>query len=84
MEVEFITRQDLEVFRTRLLEDIRRLLSEAPRVSNKPWLRGSEVRKLLSISAGSLQSLRVSGKLKSSKVGGIHYYRYEDIEKMMQ
>ena len=84
MEVEFITRQDLEAFRISLLADIRRLLSEAPRVSNKPWLRGSEVRELLSISAGSLQSLRVSGKLKSSKVGGIHYYRYEDIEKMMQ
>jgi hypothetical protein len=83
MQLEFITKEDLEVFRVRLLEDIKLLLSQDRPVGNKPWLRGSEVRKLLSISAGSLQSLRVSGKLKSSKVGGIHYYKYEDIEKMM-
>ena len=83
MQVEFITKEDLEVFRVQLLEDIKLLLSKDHPVGNKPWLRGSEVRKLLSISAGSLQSLRVSGKLKSSKVGGIHYYRYEDIDKMM-
>jgi hypothetical protein len=84
MQLEIITKEDLEVFRVNLLEDIRQLLSQERPVGNKPWLRGSEVRKLLSISAGSLQSLRISGKLKSSKVGGIHYYRYEDIEKMMR
>jgi hypothetical protein len=84
MQLEFITKEDLEIFRVRLLEDIKLLLSQDRPVVNKPWLRGSEVRKLLSISAGSLQSLRISGKLRSSKVGGIHYYRYEDIEKMMR
>jgi len=84
MEVDFITRADLEAFRMALLQDIRQLLADRSPASNKPWLRGSEVRKLLSISAGSLQNLRVSGKLKSSKIGGIHYYRYEDIEKMMK
>lgn len=84
MQLEFINKEDLEVFRVRLLEDIKLLLSQDRPVGNKPWLRGNEVRKLLSISAGSLQSLRISGKLKSSKVGGIHYYRYEDIETMMR
>jgi len=84
MQLEFITKEDLEIFRVRLLEDIKLLLSQDRPLGNKPWLRGSEVRKLLSISAGSLQSLRISGKLRSSKVGGIHYYRYEDIEKMMR
>jgi hypothetical protein len=28
--------------------------------------------------------LRITGQLSSSKVGGIHYYRFEDIEHMMQ
>jgi predicted site-specific integrase-resolvase len=49
----------------------------------KPWLRNSEVRKLLNISANTVQRLRIAGKLPSSKVGGIHYYRYEDIEKLL-
>ena len=83
MEMDLITRADLEQFRVKLLFDIKALLAEAPIVDRKPWLKGSEVRKLLRISPGSLQSLRITGQLKSSKVGGIHYYRYEDIEKLM-
>jgi helix-turn-helix protein len=84
MEMDLLTRADLEQFRVQLLADIKILFSEAPRANGKPWLKGSDVRKLLGISSGSLQNLRISGKLKSSKVGGIHYYRYTDIEKMMQ
>jgi hypothetical protein len=83
MEMDLITRADLERFRTELLADIRSIISEIPRAGHRPWLKGAEVRKLLSISEGSLQNLCVTGKLKSSKMGGIHFYRYEDIEKMM-
>ena len=46
-------------------------------------LKNAEVMKLLEISANTLQRLRVSGKLPSSKAGGIHYYRYEDIDKLL-
>jgi hypothetical protein len=83
MEMDIITRADLDRFRVQLLADIKALLAEMPKNGQKPWLKGSEVRRLLSMSAGSLQNLRISGRLKSSKVGGIHYYQYEDIERMM-
>ncbi|MEI9808560.1 MAG: helix-turn-helix domain-containing protein [Bacteroidota bacterium] len=36
----------------------------------KPWLKNSEVRKLLNISTNTVQRLRIAGKLRSSKVGG--------------
>jgi hypothetical protein len=49
----------------------------------KPWLKNSEVRKLLNISSNTIQRLRIAGKLRSSKVGGIHYYRYEDIDNLL-
>ena len=39
--------------------------------------------KLLKVSANTIQRLRIAGKLKATKVGGVHYYRYEDIEKML-
>lgn len=29
------------------------------------------------------KTINVEAKLRSSKVGGIHYYRYEDIEKLL-
>jgi hypothetical protein len=83
MEVDLITRADLEKFRLQLLVDIKELLAEAPKTNYRPWLKGTEVRRLLGISAGSLQNLRITGQLKSSKIGGIHFYKYEDIRKMM-
>jgi len=83
MEMDLITRDDLERFRLQLLSDIKALLVEAPKINYRPWLKGTEVRKLLGISAGSLQNLRISGQLKSSKIGGIHFYKYDDIKKMM-
>jgi len=83
MGTEIVTKEDLEAFRILLIQDIERLFTRRLAPAVKPWLKGPEVRKLLSISAGTLQTLRVTGKLKSSKIGGTHYYRYEDIKKMM-
>ncbi len=80
MSVEIITKEDLESFRLQLLNDFKGLLNTAPVQQTKNWLRASEVRKMLMISPGTLQNLRISGKLKSSKVGSIHFYRYSDIE----
>ena len=83
MAIEVVTKEDLEEFRTRLLGDLGKLLSEFQPKPVRPWLKGTEVRKLLQISDGTLQALRISGQLRSSKVGGSHYYRYDDIERMM-
>lgn len=83
MAIEMITKEDLQQFRMELINDFRQLLAPHEAKSFKPWLKNAEVRKLLNISANTIQRLRISGKLRSSKVGGIHYYRYEDIEKLM-
>lgn len=83
MPMTIITKEDLEEFRLQLLNDIRQILKPAETKIVNPWLKNSEVMKLLNISANTLQRLRVSGRLPSSKVGGIHYYRYEDIEKLL-
>lgn len=83
MVVNFVTKQDLQEFRIQLLKDIRELLKPGDVRMRKPWLKNSEVRTLLNISSNTLQRLRIAGKLRSTKVGGIHYYRFEDIEKMM-
>ncbi|MBV4359067.1 helix-turn-helix domain-containing protein [Parasegetibacter sp. MAH-26] len=84
MEVDFITKNDLENFRAALLNDIKGLMQNSQTFSRKEWLKAIEVRKLLGVSNGTLQSMRVKGTLRSSKIGGIHYYRYTDIENLMQ
>lgn len=83
MAIEVVTKEDLQQFRTQLINDIKALLAPEEGKLVKPWLKNSEVRKLLNISANTVQRLRIAGKLRSSKVGGIHYYKYEDIEKLM-
>lgn len=84
MSTEIITKEDLEYFRIQLLNDLKQLQVSIAQKPPKEWLKGIEVRKLLNISAGTLQNLRITGKLRSTKVGGIYFYRYRDIEKLFQ
>jgi len=51
---------------------------------SKKWLKSSEVRKLLNVSPGTLQNLRINGTLRFSKVGSIMYYKLEDINKLLE
>ncbi len=83
MAIEVITKEDLQQFRMQLIDDLKQLLTPQEAKLVKPWLKNAEVRKLLNISSNTMQRLRIAGKLRSSKVGGIHYYRYEDIEKLL-
>ncbi len=83
MAIEVITKEDLQQFRMQLIDDLKQLLTPQEAKLVKPWLKNAEVRTLLNISSNTMQRLRIAGKLRSSKVGGIHYYRYEDIEKLL-
>lgn len=82
MEIEIITREDLQSFRKQLLEDLRQILDQK-HPPQKEWLKSPEVRKLLQISPGTLQNLRINGTLRFTKIGGMLYYKYEDIEKLL-
>ncbi len=85
MTYEIITHEDLQKFRLQLLEDLSRMLSGAVQPQlNKEWLRSSEVRKILGISHGTLQNLRVKNILPHKKVGGLMYYKYRDIVRLLE
>ena len=83
MQVELITRQDLATFKNELLTEIKALMQPGQGQS-KQWLKSYEVRKLLNISPGTLQNLRVNGTLRYTKIGGLLYYKFEDIEKLLE
>jgi len=83
MAIEIITKEDLQAFRFQLLDDLKNIIHTKP-VTQKQWLKSIEVRKLLKISPGTLQNLRINGKLSFTKIGSIIYYNYEDIEAMLE
>jgi hypothetical protein len=85
MTYEIITQEDLQKFRLQLLEDLSRMLSGAMQPQlNKEWLRSSEVRKMLGISHGTLQNLRIKNILPHRRVGGLMYYKYHDILRLLE
>jgi hypothetical protein len=81
---QLITLGDLEHFKTDLLNELSRIRQQPQQAQTKTWLKSSEVRKLLCISPGTLQNLRVNGTLPFSKIGSIVYYKQEDILKLLE
>jgi hypothetical protein len=82
MTNELLTREDLQQFRMQLLGELREVLQQSKQ-STKQWLKSAEVRKMLGISHGTLQNLRITRSLPYTKLGGIMFYKYEDIEKLL-
>lgn len=84
MNIEIITKEDLNVFKSELLTEINKLMQVDRQGIAKQWLKSNEVKKLLKISPGTLQNLRINGTLSHTRIGSIIYYRLEDINKMLE
>lgn len=79
----WITVEDLQEFKVELLTFIKELFLQQESKEAKKWLKSYEVRQMLNVSAGTLQTLRNSGTLPYTKMGGALYYEYKDIQKIL-
>ena len=82
MALEILTKDDLEAFGQKLITEIKTLLgghAEEP----KKWLKSYQVKNLLKISPNTLQKLRENGTLNPTKIGGILYYKYDEIMQVL-
>jgi len=64
-----------------------RIINSLSKTEVKPpikILRSADVKKMLGISTGSVQNLRISGKLKFSKVNGTIFYDYDDVLNLLK
>jgi predicted DNA-binding transcriptional regulator AlpA len=89
MEVSLVTTQDLVDFKSELYQLLQTVKEEI--IDSKPqpdketvWLKSHQVERLLGISTGTLQNLRVNGTIPYSKIGGIIFYDKEEIKKVME
>ena len=80
---QLVTVGDLEEFKTEILLSIRNLLNEYKTQNGKKWLKSYEVRQILDISPGTMQTLRNNGSLPFTKLGGTIYYNSDDIDKLL-
>lgn len=80
--ISILTKDDLLDFKKELFKEILELLN-GNKINQEEWLKSDEVQKLLKISAGTLQNYRINGTLPFKKVGGTLYYKYQDIEKLL-
>lgn len=83
MPAELITTDDLREFKIELLQEFKNIIKNTKSVEAKKYLKSSDVRKLLKVSPGTLQTLRINGTLPYSKIGGIILYDAEEIHKII-
>ena len=78
---QLLTKEDLQEFQKTLLNQLQEIVQKNK--EPKKWLRVSEVKEVLKISASTIQSLRINGSISFTKISGMYYYNYEDIEKLI-
>ena len=83
MTKEIITTDDLMIFKLELFDELKRLFNEQSEGKHKRYVKSGEVRKLLNISWGTLQNIRINGNLPYTKIGGTIFYEWEDIQRVM-
>jgi hypothetical protein len=81
---QLLTVDDLADFKRQLLFELKNMVKELLGEPTKKWLKTHEVRKLLKISPGTIQTLRSNGTLPYKKIGNIIYYDLKDIQRMLE
>jgi len=81
---QLVLKSDLEIFKKELLAEFRVIVRDLSRPRQKKWLKSVEVKKKLNISHGKLQTMRNTGAITFTKIGGSLYYDEEDIERMFE
>ena len=90
MAANIITSEDLEQFKWELLGNIKEYLDkregkkENQAQDEKVWIKSHQVQRMLGISPGTLQTLRLNGTTPYSKVGGVLFYSKTDISRLLE
>ena len=82
MALEILTKQDLAIFKNELLAEIKQIVTPG-KLEKQKWLKSYEVCEALGICYGTLQNLRINGSISYTKLGGLLYYDYEEIQQNM-
>jgi Helix-turn-helix domain len=82
MAAQIMTAEDFEVFKTELLDEIQKMI-DVKMGNVRRWLKSNDVIRMLKISEGTLQNLRLNGTIPYTKIGGVIFYDLEELNKVM-
>jgi len=78
--MELVTKDDLQQFRMQLIGDLKKVIEQhIEKPSAIEWVKSKQVREMLHVSPGTLQNLRIQGKIKPKKIGGSWYYNLKEL-----
>ncbi len=89
MPATIITPKDLVKLKKEPLIEIKTLLDEQklntePPKPEKQCIKSHQVQRMLAISPGTLQNLRINGTIPYSKLGGVLLYDKNEIERIFE
>lgn len=89
MAANIITAEDLEEFKWELLANIKEYLDKRDgkkenQQEERVWIKSHQVQRMLGISPGTLQTLRLNGTIPYSKVGGVLFYSKADVTRLLE
>jgi Mn-dependent DtxR family transcriptional regulator len=84
MGATILTLEDLQEFKVEVLQEIRKLLKETPTIQKSKWIKSKELGKMLGVSPGTIMNLRIKGVLPYTKIGGVMFYEYNEILKIIE
>ncbi|QBQ41292.1 DNA-binding protein [Sphingobacterium psychroaquaticum] len=84
MAIEIITQEDLRNFKRELLTELKQIMQSENNTPQKKWIRTREVIKMLQISQGTLQNLRINGTIPYTRIGTTIYYPLQEIENILK
>jgi hypothetical protein len=80
---EQVTKDDLRQFAQLIISEIKNNRKKQEEFT-PDWLKSCVVKKSLSISSASLQSLRTTGKVRCRKILGSYYYSKDDLNNLFK
>lgn len=97
MAMNILTLDDLDNFKIELFDELKTVIfpefkKEILNSSNenfleydgKRWLKSYQVMRMLGVSSGTLQNLRINRTIPFTKIGGSLYYPYDGIMKLFK
>jgi Mn-dependent DtxR family transcriptional regulator len=84
MGATILTLEDLQDFKVEILQEIRNLLKDKTKIQKSKWIKSKELGEMLGVSPGTIMNLRIKGVLPYTKIGGVMFYEYNEILKIIE